>query len=606
MSLGLNDNLPIGALAPEPRHKSAGLAFGLSLLVPGLGQFYCGKTARGGMTLGFWLLGLVLCFAHLSTALVGQALVGMLVLWIFSFLDAYFTAIEINNGQDDQVDVQNPRVAVTLNLLTAGFGYFYLGERTKGITIFVGMQVARLIFPATGFWGISISLALLVVQLLVAEDAYRIARRQVKEALGPEPAQPTQNAASSSRLPVQVPVALACLLPLGFVVLVVIGLVLGSTRSEKRPAVASLKNRVGLGPAQNGSDRSYPGNDTPIPAVDLPTAVQSVQRIQRKAVRGRDEIPNLKQDVRLLSATLSARKIDASDAMVAHYYRALALAMINMAHEHEGEAIDVSGAQTARADLDKIIGAGRVLTYVPEISIPSAEYWAGIVARNQLHDEPGAYSYWEKCASNAHAGCLNNLASARITGAGGEKVDVQEALKLHTSVYDSGLRFHCAGAFSAVTIAEINYFTGVRRPGDDELEWTKKAEGLLDHLETAENNRNVCQRAGIEVEDFLFQLSRGHKDENILQDAISRLDDDSASTKAVIQFISGAIDEAGFDSAVNSSKSQGARCSAYFDAMWYAELRNESAMARRYYQHLVDIGKFHCGEELAYATKFKF
>jgi hypothetical protein len=168
------------------------------------------------------------------------------------------------------------------------------------------------------------------------------------------------------------------------------------------------------------------------------------------------------------------------------------------------------------------------------------------------------------------------------------------------------LRFHCAGAFSAVTIAEINYFTGVRRPGDDELEWTKKAEGLLDHLETAENNRNVCQRAGIEVEDFLFQLSRGHKDENILQDAISRLDDDSAPTKAVIQFISGAIDEAGFDSAVNSSKSQGARCSAYFDAMWYAELRNESAMARRYYQHLVDIGKFHCGEELAYATKFKF
>ena len=32
----------------------------------------------------------------------------------------------------------------------------------------------------------------------------------------------------------------------------------------------------------------------------------------------------------MLSATLNARKVDASDAMVAHYYRAVALAMINI------------------------------------------------------------------------------------------------------------------------------------------------------------------------------------------------------------------------------------------------------------------------------------
>jgi hypothetical protein len=40
--------------------------------------------------------------------------------------------------------------------------------------------------------------------------------------------------------------------------------------------------------------------------------------------------------------------------------------------------------------------------------------------------------------------------------------------------------------------------------------------------------------------------------------------------------------------------------------MWYAELRGESAMARRYHQQLVDIGTFHCGQHLAYANKFKF
>lgn len=607
MSLGLNLNQPVGAFVPEPRHKSAGLAFLLSLLIPGAGQLYCGKNGRGGMTLAFWLLGLIFCVAHPSTAIVGEALFVMLVLWIFSFLDAYFTAIEINQGQDELVDEQNPRVAVALNLLTAGFGYFYLGERTKGLTLFVVMQVARFAFPSTGFLGISIGLTLVVVQLLVAGDAYRIAHRQLKETLGVAgEAQPDRSTAPASRLPVQVPVVLACFLPVGFLMLVVMGLVLGSTRSGKRQPGATLKSRNG---AERGVSRPHSPqvyNDAPVPVVDFPTAVQDVQRVERKSEPGRDEIPNLKLDVRMLDATLNGRKVDASDAMVARYFRAVALSMINTVHERDGEAMDVSGARTARTDLDKIIGAKQILTYVPEVNRTNAEFRAGSVARNQLHDEPLAYSYWEKCASDGHAGCMNIMASARITGSGGQRVDLNEALALNTSVYNSGIKFQCAGAFSAMNIAEINYFTGVRRPGDDELEWIRKADGLLDQVEAMTSNRNVCQRAELEVEEFLFQLSQGHRDDNILQDALSRMDENSATTKAEIQFISGALDEVGFSAVVNSSKSQDERCSAYFDAMWYAELRGESAMARRFDQKLVDIGKFHCGEGLVFAKKFKF
>ena len=54
----------------------------------------------------------------------------------------------------------------------------------------------------------------------------------------------------------------------------------------------------------------------------------------------------------MLGAVLGARKLDPSDATVAHYYRAVALAILNLTREHEGEAIDVSGARTARADLE--------------------------------------------------------------------------------------------------------------------------------------------------------------------------------------------------------------------------------------------------------------
>ena len=605
MSLGLNDDPPLGAFTPEPRHKSAGLAFGLSLLLPGLGQFYCGKTARGGMTLGFWFAALVACFAHVPPAWLGQALFLMLVLWIFSFLDSYFTAIEINQGQDDLVDGQNPRVAVTLNLLTAGFGYFYLGEQTKGITLFVVMQVARLALPSTGRLGVFISLGLFALQLWAAENAYRIARRKVtseRSDWAATGAQPIENAAPASRLPVQVPVVLACLLPAGFVILVVIGLVFRSMRSGKHaPAVVSLKHQA----VQGTSNRSQRHNDTPVPVVDFATAVQDVQRIERKSVRGED-IPNLKLDVRMLTSVLGQRKINNADAMVAHYYRALALSMTNTAHEHNGEAMDISGARTALADFDKVIRSGTGFTYVPEVSITNAEYSAGSVAHDQLHDDKAAYSYWNKCASNGHAGCVNILAGARVTGVGGEKVDVQEALRLHTGVYNTGTKFYCAGAYSAMTIAEINYFTLVRRPGDDELEWIKKADGLLDQLEASQNNRNVCDRSDIEVEEFLFELSKGHRNDNILQDALSRMDEDSVSTKALIQFISGAIDEKAFDAVVNSIRSEDERCSAYFEAMWYSELRAEDAMARRFHQHMLDIGRAHCAENLVYAGKFKF
>ena len=596
MSLGLNDNAPIGALAPEPRHKSAGLAFALSLIVPGAGQLYCGKVPRGLATLGFWLGGLIVCIARPSALWLGEALTLMLVLWIFSFLDAYYTAGEINRRQDEIVDVQNPRVAVTLNLLTAGFGYFYLGERTKGITLFVAMQVARFVLPSVGFLGLSVSISLLVVQLLVAEDAHRIARRQVKEALGPD-APPI--AATPSRLPSQVPVAVACVIVVGFVALILLGLTYNSLSSRPSRAARMAK-------AAPPSAARHVYSDAPIEVVDFTTAVQDVQRVYRKPGHRKEEVANLQRDVRFLSGELTGRKVDPADAMVAHYFRAEAIEMINAQHERQGEAIDVAAARTAKADLDKVLHAGSLLTYIPEVTKTNAEYLAGGIARNELHDLAGGYSYWEQCAANAHAGCMNNLAGAMITGEGGEKVDVQEALKLHTSVFDTGAKYHCAGALSAMSIAYINYFLGVRRPGDDELEWSKKSGELLDELEASGSGQNVCNRSRIEVDQFLLQLGKGHRDDNILQDAMKRVDEDEVSTRAVVQFISGALDENGFNSAIGATKNPGARCSAYFEAMWYSELRGETATANRFHQQLVDIGTFHCSLPLAYAAKYKF
>jgi hypothetical protein len=73
----------------------------------------------------------------------------------------------------------------------------------------------------------------------------------------------------------------------------------------------------------------------------------------------------------------------------------------------------------------------------------------------------------------------------------------------------------------------------------------------------------------------------------------------------VIQLFSGSINDTEFEAVVPSSKSQGGRCSAYFDAMWYAEVMKDDAAAQRYHRHLSEIGKFHCGTELEFASSFK-
>jgi hypothetical protein len=213
------------APAEEKDRKSAGLAFLLSLLLPGAGHIYCGKARNGLVTLvafaGAVCLALTLPASNLFW---GVGLRAAVVLYMFAFCDAFYVAREINNGLDPYMIGNNPRIAAMLNLLTNGFGYFYVGERKKGIIVFLVLRVF------SGAFGIQTSevrsggLAVLeLVFVFLAVDAYRIARKQLRESF---PSESLDDFATpqTGGLSAAVPIALGCFFLLNYSLLVLVGL----------------------------------------------------------------------------------------------------------------------------------------------------------------------------------------------------------------------------------------------------------------------------------------------------------------------------------------------------------------------------------------------
>ena len=221
-------DLPATPKVIEP--KSPAIAFFISLLLPGAGQVYCGKVRRGIWTLVFFILPIAIVVAvhaaepaAASDELMGVALFFSVVLYPFSFLDAYFTATEINQGMDYPT-APSPRVAAVLNFLTSGFGYVYVGEKRKGVVVFLLLRfasgaVAAVEDPALN---LVLTLGLLGIAGALAADAYRIATAHLKK-FKDEPVVDTGLPHQRESLNPAIPVGLALLIGLGFIGLTVIG-----------------------------------------------------------------------------------------------------------------------------------------------------------------------------------------------------------------------------------------------------------------------------------------------------------------------------------------------------------------------------------------------
>jgi hypothetical protein len=165
-------------------------------------------------------------------------------LYGFAFLDAYFTAREMTAGTDPFI-AENPRVAAILNLLTRGFGYFYLGQRALGFAVFIGLGIFQQVIVHSLSAGNEAAGPLLLEFILagLGIHAYDIARKREKEILASiEP--PPQLAAATS-LPSAVPVGLAALLAAAYLGLCCIGLLM-----PNYSAIDQSHARISVGPKE--------------------------------------------------------------------------------------------------------------------------------------------------------------------------------------------------------------------------------------------------------------------------------------------------------------------------------------------------------------------
>lgn len=221
--------------APQPVPRNPALAFLLSLLLPGLGQFYCRKNSRAVWTLLFFIIGLgATVWLTLMLPATGLDMIwGILFrvavfLYVFAFLDAYFTAREMTAGTDAFI-AENPRVAAILNLLTRGFGYFYLGHRAAGFGVFIGVGIFQQIILAGMKSGgreneAALGLFMEVILAGLAVDAYHRAKKSEKEILAT--IQPAPQPRALGGLPPAVPIALAIVFGIGYLGLNFVGFAL--------------------------------------------------------------------------------------------------------------------------------------------------------------------------------------------------------------------------------------------------------------------------------------------------------------------------------------------------------------------------------------------
>jgi hypothetical protein len=327
---------------------------------------------------------------------------------------------------------------------------------------------------------------------------------------------------------------------------------------------------------------------------DLKKVAESVKRAIAQWTKG--ALPadtSLDSEIGALTRIIDEGKLNPAGQTVARYYRGDARLLANAARANANRPPDVDAARETLADYDSVIKYGKDIADW-EVDVSNAAYHAGWVAQRYLNSVPLAYSYWEKCADMGHYGCLVTVAAARVSGFGGVKVDVDQALAMNSQVFNSGTSYGCAGAYAARNNALIVFFMKTKRPAAEALEWLDRSKRLLDS--------SACARARFDVIEYLMRYSADDPTRGAqLKLAAQRAENDD--DRAIVRYLTFG-DEDAFRARIARNPTKAGQCDLHFIAMWNAEVNRNGGVAQDHYKAMQELGSEACGPELAYVKKF--
>lgn len=325
-------------------------------------------------------------------------------------------------------------------------------------------------------------------------------------------------------------------------------------------------------------------------------------------------LPSIRRDIASLGSIIDNwRQNDLAILQQSRFLRASLGSILIAAARLNGQPTDIALARSALADFDNIIADGRNNPAWADW-VANVRYLAGSLAYSSLSSPPLAYAYWAACAQGNHAGCLNIMADSHITGEGGQRLDPREAMSLHERVYNTGTSFICAGAFSALSIAQISHLYRVNSPGAGTLEWLRRSQVLLERLaaERVPGGAERCGPANFYITEFLIRLDRGEQRPDLLQRAAQRAaspevsPDLRAILEAAIHYMQGRADEQHVDAMARSTTLEGRQCTLRFQILWYAKSASRMSVAQRQFFALQRIGRPYCSRNLAFAARLGF
>lgn len=310
---------------------------------------------------------------------------------------------------------------------------------------------------------------------------------------------------------------------------------------------------------------------------NLAVVIADVQSADARARDGdASGIRALPHNIEVLTRAIDGGAVQGDALNSLRYTRGVARQLLNRYNEIIGLPIDRAMAEAAVADFLAVADATRDDNSASGLRA-NAIYFAGNVTGAHLGDNPKANEYYRQCAAMKQAGCQNVMAAALLTGQDGVAQDLNASLALHKEVYDTGITYTCAGTYSARSIAFITHFTNAKLDDRSGLDWLRRAIGLSDQVKARAGGMDMCNGAGLRIDEYMMRLEAGQKDEGLVDFLRS---EDALLRPFAADYLLGKSNDRVFLSELRKLDDVSLQCSYAFFGAWKASINGNKSAAR--------------------------